>query len=269
MINLLLLMALMSVSSYRKGTDMPVENRLINMTPFTGNLESIDDNTFEPWFHENEEAIQNIVGASDEYAEIDLIPEFDIYIKYVPKGGSGFVMLKNPNEHPKIFCPETQKFCFPMIMDHLKLKFKDGVTLHQVLNELKIMNGYVPVCKIKKYLEFLAEAVRIVLHHIKDGKFSTKYNLCTKIKPDDCPPTARDIHLGNIMNHYFYGTSTHAFHNLTAEDFYRIPSSNERELENLNTKNPIHVFDWRTKRSLREDTVEQVEENSEKGPCFI
>lgn len=252
--------ALMSVSSYKKETKQPAENRFINMLPFTENTESIEEKTIEKWFNENDEAMQNIVGESDEYAEIDLIVEFDIYIKYVPKGGNGFVLLTSPKSHPNIFCPETQKFCFSIIMDHLKIKFKDGYTLHQVLNELKIMNGYVPVCKIKKYLSYLAEPVRIILHNVKDGIFPTNYAQCTRIKTDeDYYTETRDIHLGNIMNHYFWGATTHDFNDISAEDFQRIPSNNEYELLKLNTTNPIHTFDWRTKKALRENPEEENE----------
>ena len=180
-----------------------------------------------------------------------MITEFDIYIKYVQRGGNGFVSLKDQNFHPNIFCPETQSNCLPIIFDNLKLKFKDGITLHHVLNSLKIMNGYVPVTKIKKYISFLAEPVRFILHHVKDGSFPTKISACTIIKPDDCPSPSNDVHIGNIMNHYFLASKPSAFKNLCDEDFQKLSTTNEKELSNLDTTNPVKTFDWRKKRSLR------------------
>ena len=46
------------------------------------------------WLMENDAIIQNRVATSDEYAEIDIITELDIYFKFVPAGGSGFVNSK-------------------------------------------------------------------------------------------------------------------------------------------------------------------------------
>ena len=49
---------------------------------------------------------------SDEYAEIDLVNELNVYFKYVPRWGNGFVNLKNPEAFPEVLCPETQAILY-------------------------------------------------------------------------------------------------------------------------------------------------------------
>jgi hypothetical protein len=101
----------------------------------------------------NFEQFQKIVGASDEFAETDLITELDVYVKYVPRGGKGFVNLNKPDDFPEVFCPETQQYCIITVLEHNGYKLKEGVTIHTIINELKLVNGFVPVTKIKHILE--------------------------------------------------------------------------------------------------------------------
>ena len=243
----------MSVSSYKKKSHKPEEDRIVNMQALLiTDRGTVEEKTIERWLMENDTIIQNRVGESDEYAEIDIITELDIYFKYVPSGGSGFVTLKNPELFPEVFCPELQKFCYQAIMDHNELPFKEGVTLHKVANELNITNGFVPVHKIKEYLGYLANSVRIVLHNVKDDKFVTKFSDCSRIKADGCPVNAKDLHIGHIMNHYFSVTNPKVLDRLNVDDFACVSSENEHLLKTLDTSNPVAVFDWKLKRRSRE-----------------
>ena len=82
-----------SVSSYRKSNNAPVENRIIYLSPLPkSDIEAgqVDEKTIEEWMDKNFEQLQKIVGASDEYAEIDLITELYVYVKYVPTLRKGF-----------------------------------------------------------------------------------------------------------------------------------------------------------------------------------
>jgi hypothetical protein len=152
--------------------------------------------------------------------------------------------LKDPERFPEVLCAEIQKFCFSAIMDHNDLPFKEGITLQKVVNDLNITNGFIPVRKIKQYLGYLANSVRIILHNTKEGKFLTKLSACSRIKTDDCPSNARDLHVGHIMNHYFSVTTSRVFERLTAEDFVCVESENDHLLNTLDTSNPFSVFDW-------------------------
>jgi hypothetical protein len=101
-----------------------------------------------------------------------------------------------------VFCPETQQYCIITVLEHNGYKFKEGVTIHTIINELKLVNGFVPVTKIKHLLEKISSPVQLIIHPVKDGVFSTKTSNCTRV-PNDKPEDASVLHIGNILNHYF------------------------------------------------------------------
>ena len=70
---------------------------------------TLEEKTVAKWLRDNDDMIQNRVSHSDEYADINIITELDIYFKYVLSGGSGSVSLKEPDKFQDIYCPETQK----------------------------------------------------------------------------------------------------------------------------------------------------------------
>ena len=247
----------MSVSSYLRENNQPVEDRVVNMSALSGVSDrgTLEEKTLSKWLQNNDDMIQNRVSHSDEYAEINIITELDIYFKYVQSGGSGSVSLKEPDRFQDIYCPETQKYCLTAIFDHHEIPFKEGYTLHKVINELNITDGFIPVRKIKDYLKKLDIPVKIVLHNPKDGIFTSKYSNCSRIKTDDCPANAKELHIGHIMNHYFSVTNPKVFDSLTANDFICSQAEDEHLLKNLDTSNPVKTFDWKLMRESREGII--------------
>ena len=58
--------------------------------------------------------------------------------KLVLISGQGFVILNNPEQFPNIFNPISETNCFFLCLEEAGLKFKTGMTLHQIKQELSI-----------------------------------------------------------------------------------------------------------------------------------
>ena len=95
-----------------------------------------------------------------------------------------------------MFCPETQQYCIITVLEHNGYKFKEGVTIHTIINELKLVNGFVPVTKIKHLLEKISSPVQLIIHHVKDGVFQVKLQ------------TAQECHMINQKTHQCFTSAT-------------------------------------------------------------
>jgi hypothetical protein len=184
----------------------------------------------------------------------------DIYFKWFPKGGSGFVLLKAPNAHPEVFCPEVQNNCLPAIVDHNNLKSKRERHFIRLPMNWASRTAMLVSINLKVYWSL------VVLHNCRDGAFPTLWRECTKIKPDNWPDTAKDLHIGNILGDYFWVTNHDVFKSLSAEDFDQVASANENRV--LVTYNPIKFFEWRMKTRLREYLDEDYEARKETLLCI-
>ena len=90
------------------------------------------------WLRENDEHFQRMLEKSDMYAEIENIAVMNINFKMTEISGEGFVTLKKPEEFPNIFSPVSEADCFFLCLEEAGLKFKTGMTLHQVKQGLSI-----------------------------------------------------------------------------------------------------------------------------------
>ena len=170
-----------NISSFIIGTKQPVDNRQCNLWPLRSKTVNgkITLQEVEEWMKINDEHFQNIVSKS-EYADIENIYEVDISCKSIPNAGRGFVSLINPENFPNIFNPECEFDCFLLCLYDAKIKFKSGITLHQI-KQNEIIGGFVSKEKIAKILEYLITPRRIVLHNLKNGVFPTIHRECTYI----------------------------------------------------------------------------------------
>jgi hypothetical protein len=83
-------------------------------------------------------------------------------------------LLKEAYSYPEVFCYQTMSLCIILILDHLGFKIREGVTIHQITNELKIVNGFVPINKLGKFLNYFSEPIHIILHKSKEVRFPYK-----------------------------------------------------------------------------------------------
>ena len=154
----------LSISSYKKETNKPAESQ---ERYYALEIKDIDEKTMQEWWDKIDATIQNLVGQSDEYAEVDRILEVDVYYKYFPAGGSGFVVFKRAKYFPEVYCPNNYSCCAFDVFDEAGLKFKEGITIHKIINDLHILNGFVPISKLGHILKYISQPVQIILHKAK------------------------------------------------------------------------------------------------------
>ena len=68
------------------------------------------------WLRENGTYFQGMLHRIDMVAVVENISSLTIAFSEVPIDGGSFVILKNPDKFPNIYCPETEAdCCFSMI----------------------------------------------------------------------------------------------------------------------------------------------------------
>ena len=132
----------------------------------------------------------------------------------VEVSGSGYVALKNPSEHPDIFCPEVNGDCFFICSEKAGLKFKEGITLHSLKQELSIGSS-VSITQIEKIIEYFNKPVQIILHKAKpDGTFPIYQRDCTTI-PHGARGYIIPVHFGYLVRHFILIMNTRGLKGLT------------------------------------------------------
>ena len=236
-----------NVSSYDRESGSPKNYRPehgsggTNLLPLGFDfVTKLPKKTIRDWMKRSDDYLQNITATSDAYAEIENIHELKIIFKLFPISGQGFMMLKNPERFPNIFNPVSEADCFFLCLDEAELKFKDGVTLHQVKQAEKIGSA-VSVKKIATIIEYLSTPVQVVLHNEKDGRFPMCQKDCSTI-PHGAKGNRTGLHIGHINMHYFLikNTKDPIF---IDSDFEKFASQNDKFLDELDTSAKVKTRD--------------------------
>ena len=196
------------------------------------------------WLTLNDEHYQKMLEKSDMYADIEELTLMNINYKMIEVAGAGLIELKEPNKFPSIFCPKTKQDCFFLCSEEAGLIFKEGITLHQIEQSLKI-GASVPISKIGKIIEHFSNPIQVVIHKVKkDGRFTKKKSECSRI-PHEPQGERTLLHLGNISGHFFLIKGTEDLDELSAEDFKIFKSENDKFLNELDTTRPpiVHLME--------------------------
>ena len=236
--------AIANVNGYDIETNKPKSyrgDRSTNMLALGVDIlnRKISKKEITKWLRENEEHFQRMLEKSDMYAEIENISEMNINFKMTEISGEGFVSLKNPEEFPNIFSPLSEADCFFLCLEEAGLKFKTGMTLHQIKQELSIGSS-VSIRKIGEILKYLSKSVQVIIHNAKNGSFPIKKSNCSRI-PHDAKDEMTSLHIGHISGHYFLIKDTKDLKKLSSSDFEIFATKNDKLINELDTNNPVRV----------------------------
>ena len=88
--------------------------------------DKISEEQVQNWLILNLQHFDNILEPSDMYSDIAEITEITVNYKVIPDSGQGFAILKNPEQHQNIYCPDVEGDCWFQCADEAGLKFKEG-----------------------------------------------------------------------------------------------------------------------------------------------
>eukprot|EP00033_Pygsuia_biforma_P000450 GCRY01000534.1.p1 GENE.GCRY01000534.1~~GCRY01000534.1.p1 ORF type:complete len:1471 (-),score=118.29 GCRY01000534.1:1187-5599(-) len=217
----------------------------------------------EDWFERNLNNMNNIVSASDCYAQIENIAELTVRIKYVLRGGEGYVTfkineklsnwLKSKMDGTTTEMVELEKYlynpgdasdCVHLVLHKAGAKMKTGTSIAGINRALESNSGMIKVKDFGKMLNYYQGNIKICLFvPDEDGHFVTKRRgIYTKNEGDE---DMLEICVGNVYNHYFLIKDTSILTLIDINDFNQKDNKfNEIETNeeiNVKTVKPIRI----------------------------
>ena len=231
----------------------------------------IDTGVIKKWLTEFQEQIDKNLEKSDEYIELENCHTLKVELRKILKTGGAFVHLKDPDKHPDIKCPESDGDCAFIILDYLKLRFRDHQSLHDVKTKNKIP-PFVSMRHLETISHELESSVQFIVHKVRlDGTFPNLTSECDLRPRKGVPSNAIQIHLGYIDRHYFYAKKSSVFKRITRDDFESFHLRNDYEISKMKTVNPVSVEDLKLCKGLPDEDQwaggqEEEEEEEEQEP---
>ena len=203
--------------------------------PLPPNCVEVTPDMIMDWFITNYEHFQDMLHKSEQFCDITKFISLTIVIKSVEFAGAGYVVLKEPENHPHIYSPRDD--CLFKVFDKAGLQRK--VSIHQIKEELELISPYVPISKIEEILKYYERPARVILHpEREDGTFPIKEKECKIIGQVETVELAPiDVHLGMIPQHYFLIEDLTDLNSLTSECFAKYKTKYEELI--LDTSKPI------------------------------
>jgi hypothetical protein len=235
-----------TVSSYYKQNNTHADTRNGFILPSFSEITQISrgritNKNAQLWLNRIDRVLQNIVGRSDEYAEIDIIEELTVKFRIGPMAGAGYVFLKK--KVPNIFCPKCKKFCFFYCLQ------KAGVLTteesHKIIQELELSNGIVSTKKnISQILPLMNTKVQIIVHKYDEEQkgFIITKNKCSRFPHGEINDRI-PVHLGLVRGHYILADEASDLKQLTIDDFKFFNSKDDKMLSEIKTKTPLKYHD--------------------------